>query len=75
MMWQGHKPDKIQVRGARVHNLKNIDVEVPLNQIVGIAGVEVRMIALGKRTVCLVDLLFPGALIKAAHLVTVPFLF
>ena len=39
MMWQGHKPDKIQVRGARVHNLKNIDVEVPLNQIVGIAGV------------------------------------
>ena len=39
MMWQAHKPDKIQVRGARVHNLKNIDVEVPLNQIVGIAGV------------------------------------
>ena len=32
-------PPKIQIRGARVHNLKNIDVDVPLNQIVGIAGV------------------------------------
>ena len=31
--------DKIIVRGAKVHNLKNIDVEVPLNKIVGIAGV------------------------------------
>ena len=32
-------PKEIQIRGARVHNLKNIDVNVPLNQIVGIAGV------------------------------------
>ena len=29
----------MQIRGARVHNLKNIDVDIPLNQIVGIAGV------------------------------------
>ena len=32
-------PGYIKIRGARVHNLKNIDVDVPLNQIVGIAGV------------------------------------
>ena len=32
-------PERIIVRGAKVHNLKNIDVEVPLNKIVGIAGV------------------------------------
>ena len=29
----------IEVRGARVHNLKNVDVDIPLNQVVGIAGV------------------------------------
>ena len=32
-------PENIKVRGARVHNLKNVDVDVPLNRIVGIAGV------------------------------------
>ena len=33
-----HSVEKIKIRGARVHNLKNIDVDVPLHQIVGIAG-------------------------------------
>ena len=32
-------PMHIKVRGGRVHNLKNIDVDIPLNKIVGIAGV------------------------------------
>lgn len=31
--------DHMKIRGARVHNLKNIDVDIPLNKIVGIAGV------------------------------------
>ena len=35
----GETPKKIKIRGARVHNLKNIDADIPLNQIVGIAGV------------------------------------
>ena len=32
-------PRAIRIRGARVHNLKNISVDIPLNRIVGIAGV------------------------------------
>lgn len=31
--------DRIKVRGARVHNLRDVDVDVPLGKIVGIAGV------------------------------------
>lgn len=35
-----HKnPDHIEIRGARAHNLKNIDVDIPLGCITGIAGV------------------------------------
>ena len=40
--------DHIEIRGARGHNLKNIDVDVPLNKIVGIAGVS----GSGKSSLC-----------------------
>ena len=34
-----NEPKYIGVKGARVHNLKNVNVDVPLHQIVGVAGV------------------------------------
>lgn len=39
MIEKYNAPTHIKVRGARVHNLKNVNIDVPLNQIVGIAGV------------------------------------
>ena len=38
-MEEHHIPQAVQIRNAHVHNLKNIDVDIPLHQIVGIAGV------------------------------------
>ena len=33
------KNEKIVIKGARQHNLKNINVEIPLNQLIGVTGV------------------------------------
>lgn len=39
---QGAEPRAIRIRNAHVHNLKNIDVDIPLHKIVGIAGCRAR---------------------------------
>ena len=38
-MKQSKRPTKVEIKGAKVHNLKNIDVEIPLNSFVAISGV------------------------------------
>ncbi len=50
-----NEPKYIEVRGTCVHNLKNVNVNVPLHQIVGIAGVS----GSGKTTMVL-ESLIPG---------------
>lgn len=57
-----NEPKYIEVRGACVHNLKNVNVNVPLHQIVGIAGVS----GSGKTTMVL-EILIPGLEVNLNH--------
>ena len=56
--------DHIEVRGAKVHNLKNIDVDVPLGKLVGIAGVS----GSGKSSLALGVLYSEGSRLSLIHI-------
>ena len=60
--------DRIKIRGARVHNLKNINVDVPLNKIVGVAGVS----GSGKSSLAL-GVLYASCMRKAPGVIWRPF--
>ena len=59
-------PKKIKVRGARVHNLKNINVDIPLHGIVGIAGVS----GSGKSSLALGVLYAEGSSVRVGQVFT-----
>ena len=45
-------PQQIEIRGAHAHNLKHIDVDIPLNKIVGIAGAGAVKVTLNGHYAC-----------------------
>ena len=54
--------DKIRVLGARVHNLKNVDVEIPRNQLVVVTGLS----GSGKSSLAF-DTIYPHGIRNAPH--------
>ena len=57
-------PQAIEVRGARVHNLKNIDIDIPLGELVGVAGVS----GSGKSSLALGVLYAEGSRLSLIHI-------